>query len=58
MKRKIFVTGCFDMLHSGHIAFFQEAAKYGDVYVGLGSDETVFNLKGRFPINNQIEKCR
>jgi cytidyltransferase-like protein len=56
MKKKVFVTGCFDMLHSGHVAFFQEAAQYGDVYVGLGSDETVSNLKGRFPVNNQDER--
>lgn len=55
-KKKVFVTGCFDMLHSGHIAFFQEAAEYGDVYVGLGSDETVFELKGRYSINNQDER--
>jgi cytidyltransferase-like protein len=55
-KKKVFVTGCFDMLHSGHVEFFTEAAKYGDVYVGLGSDETVFNLKGRYPINNQDER--
>jgi len=55
-RKKVFVTGCFDMLHSGHITFFEEAAKYGDVYVGLGSDETVFNLKGRYPINNQDER--
>jgi cytidyltransferase-like protein len=53
---KVFVTGCFDMLHSGHVAFLQEAAKYGDVYVGLGSDQTVFDLKGRYPINNQDER--
>jgi cytidyltransferase-like protein len=55
-KKKVFVTGCFDMLHSGHIAFFQEAAQFGDVYVGLGSDSTVGNLKGRYPINNQDER--
>jgi cytidyltransferase-like protein len=55
-RKKVFVTGCFDMLHSGHIAFFEEAAKYGDVNVGLGSDETVFNLKGRYPVNNQYER--
>lgn len=55
-RKKVFVTGCFDMLHSGHITFFEEAAEYGDVYVGLGSDETVFNLKGRYPINNQDER--
>lgn len=44
------------MLHSGHVAFFKESASYGEVYVGLGSDETVFNLKGRYPINNQNER--
>ncbi|MCX6121352.1 MAG: adenylyltransferase/cytidyltransferase family protein [Ignavibacteriales bacterium] len=55
-KKKVFVTGCFDMLHSGHVAFFKESASYGEVYVGLGSDETVFNLKGRYPINNQNER--
>lgn len=56
MKKKVFVTGCYDMLHSGHIAFFQEAALHGDVYVGLGSDKTVYNLKGKYPINNQDER--
>jgi len=55
-KKKVFVTGCYDMLHSGHIAFFQEAAQYGDVYVGLGSDKTVYNLKGKYPVNNQDER--
>jgi cytidyltransferase-like protein len=55
-KKKVFVTGCFDMLHSGHIAFLKEAAGYGDVYVGLGSDETVLALKGRYPVNNQDER--
>ena len=55
-KKKVFVTGCFDMLHSGHVAFLQEATTYGDVTVGLGSDETVFSLKGRYPVNNQDER--
>ena len=54
--KKVFVTGCFDMLHSGHVAFLKEAAEYGDVYVGIGSDETVGRLKGRYPINNQDER--
>jgi cytidyltransferase-like protein len=54
--KKVFVTGCFDMLHSGHIAFLQEAASYGDLYVGLGADETIFELKGRYPVNNQAER--
>lgn len=55
-KKKVFVTGCYDMLHSGHVAFFQEVSQYGDVYVGLGSDKTVYNLKGKYPVNNQDER--
>jgi cytidyltransferase-like protein len=55
-KKKVFVTGCFDMLHSGHIAFLKEAATYGDVYVGLGSDKNVHNLKGRYPVFSQDER--
>jgi cytidyltransferase-like protein len=55
-RKKVFVTGCFDMLHSGHVAFLMEAVSHGDVYVGIGSDETVHKLKGRFPVNNQTER--
>ena len=53
MAKKVFVSGCFDMLHSGHVEFFREVAHYGDVYVALGSDKTVFDLKGRTTFNNE-----
>ncbi len=56
MPKTVFVSGCFDMLHSGHIAFFKEAATYGDLYVALGSDQTVFGLKGRVPVNSEQER--
>jgi len=55
-KKKVFVSGCFDMLHSGHVRFLEAAAAYGDVYVGIGSDHTVKELKGRYPINTQEER--
>jgi cytidyltransferase-like protein len=54
--KKVFVTGCFDMLHSGHVAFLKEASSYGDLYVGIGSDANVNSLKGRFPVNNERER--
>ncbi|MDR1763907.1 MAG: adenylyltransferase/cytidyltransferase family protein, partial [Dysgonamonadaceae bacterium] len=54
--KKVFVSGCYDMLHSGHVAFFEEAAQYGDLYVGIGSDRTLFELKARRPFNNQDER--
>ncbi|MBP5182593.1 MAG: adenylyltransferase/cytidyltransferase family protein [Lentisphaeria bacterium] len=56
MKKKVFVSGCYDMLHSGHVAFFEEAASYGDLYVGLGSDQTIWGLKARKTINNNAER--
>lgn len=56
MNKKVFVSGCYDMLHSGHVAFFEEAATYGDLYVGLGSDKTVYELKARKTINPEEER--
>jgi len=56
MRKKVFVSGCFDMLHSGHVEFFQEAAQYGDLYVALGSDKTIFELKGRPTVNSEQER--
>lgn len=53
---KVFVSGCFDVLHSGHIAFLEEAATYGDVYVSLGSDATVMALKNRKTMYNEQER--
>ena len=35
MAKKVFVSGCYDLLHSGHVEFFQQASRYGDLYVGL-----------------------
>lgn len=56
MEKKVLVSGCFDMLHSGHVAFIRSAAVYGKVYVCLGSDQTVFELKKRYPVNNEQER--
>ena len=56
MHKKVFVSGCFDMLHSGHVAFFEEAATHGDLYVGIGSDRTISDLKGRRTVNGERER--
>jgi len=54
--KKVFVSGCFDLLHSGHVAFFEEAAQHGELYVGIGSDNTIYNLKGRKTVNSEQER--
>jgi len=56
MNKKVFVSGCYDMLHSGHVAFFKEASSYGDLYVGIGSDATIYDLKGRYTVNSEQER--
>jgi D-beta-D-heptose 7-phosphate kinase/D-beta-D-heptose 1-phosphate adenosyltransferase len=44
----VVVTGGFDPLHSGHIAYFQEAQKLGDrLIVGVNSDEWLTRKKGQ-----------
>jgi cytidyltransferase-like protein len=55
-NKKVFVSGCFDMLHSGHVAFLSEASGYGSVHVGIGSDKTIMDLKGRELINSEAER--
>ncbi len=56
MSKKVFVTGFFDLLNSGQVSFLREAAKYGDLYVGVGSDTTFEELKGRKPVCSEQER--
>ena len=46
--RVVLVTGGFDPLHSGHIAYFEAAKKLGDILiVGVNSDEWLARKKGK-----------
>ncbi len=54
--KKVIVSGCFDLLHSGHVAFLNEAAKLGQVHVCIGNDENIHQLKGRHTVNPQNER--
>lgn len=44
------------MFHSGHVAFFKEASAYGDLYVGIGSDATIMELKHHKPVYSEKER--
>ena len=55
-SKRVFVTGTFDMLHSGHITFFKRAASYGDLYVGMGSDYSIEKYKGKKPVCGEDER--
>ncbi|MCQ2304767.1 MAG: adenylyltransferase/cytidyltransferase family protein [Bacteroidales bacterium] len=54
--KKVFVSGCYDLLHSGHIEFFKQAAEYGDLYVGIGSDRTIEGYKHHKPMFPEEER--
>ena len=56
MSRKVFVSGCYDLLHSGHVEFFRQAAEYGDLYVGIGSDATIQGYKHHMPVYCEQER--
>jgi len=49
------VTGCFDIMHFGHVIFLNYTKKQGDILIiGLGSDKTLRKLKGpERPILNE-----
>jgi len=54
----VFTNGCFDILHSGHVHYLNEAKALGDVlFVGLNSDASVKRLKGEDrPVNDEKER--
>ena len=55
-NKKVFVSGCYDLLHSGHVEFFRQAAEYGELYVGIGSDETILHYKGHRTMYNEQDR--
>lgn len=54
------ITGCFDILHIGHIELFQSAKSQVDILiVGVENDETIKKSKGvNRPVNNQDTRLR
>jgi len=57
MKTLVLITGGFDPLHSGHIAYIQSAKKLGDVLaVGINSDVWLTRKKGSafMPFNERM----
>ena len=57
LNKVVLVTGGFDPLHSGHIQYFQDARRLGDMLVvGVNSDSWLERKKGRafMPSNERI----
>jgi cytidyltransferase-like protein len=48
--KKVFVSGCYDIIHGGHIQFFKDAKKYGDyLIVNMASDRVMKLIKNKRP---------
>ena len=57
-KPTIMVSGGFDPVHVGHIRMIRAAAKYGDVIIGLLTDEALASYKRVPLINYENRKLR
>jgi cytidyltransferase-like protein len=56
MTKTVLVSGCFDLLHAGHVAFLKSAAEYGHLHVCIGADRTIYQLKHNYPLMTQHER--
>ncbi|WP_457947943.1 D-glycero-beta-D-manno-heptose 1-phosphate adenylyltransferase [Pseudarthrobacter sp. alpha12b] len=58
-QRIVLTNGCFDVLHSGHTRYLNQAKQLGDILVvALNSDDSVRRLKGPGrPINNMADRA-
>ena len=58
-KKIVFTNGCFDILHTGHVAYLQQAKALGDMLiVGINSDASVRRLKGQErPVNGLEDRA-
>uniref|UniRef100_UPI003D7F2379 PfkB family carbohydrate kinase n=1 Tax=Pedobacter sp. TaxID=1411316 RepID=UPI003D7F2379 len=59
-KRIVFTNGCFDILHSGHVSYLNQAKAMGDILiVGLNTDESIKRLKGSSrPVNSLANRIQ
>ena len=48
MGKMVYTCFCTDVIHEGHMNILKRASEYGDVYVGVLSDEAMvgFNIIG------------
>jgi D-beta-D-heptose 7-phosphate kinase/D-beta-D-heptose 1-phosphate adenosyltransferase len=56
---KVWLNGCFDVLHHGHFKLIQYAASFGsEVIIGIDSDDRVKKLKGEGrPFHSESERA-
>lgn len=64
LNKVVFVNGCFDLIHPGHIFLLKQAKEQGDrLVVGINTDDSVKKLKGKLarPLEERkfmLEACK
>ena len=58
-KQVVLTNGVFDLLHTGHLSYLQEARAQGDaLFIALNSDASVRALKGpQRPVQTESERA-
>lgn len=54
---KVLTFGTFDHLHPGHLAYLNEAAEKGDLYVIIARDNHVASIKGSAPDQSESNRA-
>jgi D-beta-D-heptose 7-phosphate kinase/D-beta-D-heptose 1-phosphate adenosyltransferase len=57
-KKIVFTNGCFDLIHLGHVKYFQFAKRQGDLLVvAVNTDSSIRRLKGeKRPIIGELDR--
>ena len=57
-KKLVLTNGCFDLLHTGHVRYLEQARECGDaLIVAVNSDASVRELKGpERPLNGELDR--
>ena len=56
-RKKVLAFGTFDVFHKGHEFYLKKAKKHGNMLnVVVARDSTVKQIKGKYPLNNELKR--
>ena len=56
-EKKVYMSFSTDVIHGGHISIIQKAAKFGELTIGVLTDEVVAGYR-RFPVLKYYERAK
>ena len=56
-KKIVYIAGCFDLIHNGHINIIKKAKQLGDyLVVGVNSNDFIYSYKKKFPVIDEKDR--